>query len=91
MGKITAEQRRQGYVVELEEAREIMGGLRAAYKDHVAGRGLTKRYKIKDREMEFSSLADLLKQIRFWQQEITRLEAAAGVSLRRSGRIITRF
>jgi len=52
---------------------------------------MTKRYKIKDREMEFSSLADLLKQIRFWQREITRLEAAAGISPRRSGRIITRF
>lgn len=79
------------YAVELEEAREILNSLRKAYKEHAAGRGMTKRYKIKDREMEFSSLADLLKQIRFWQQEIKRLEVAAGISPRRSGRIITRF
>lgn len=79
------------YEIELEEAREILNSLRKAYKEHATGRGMTKRYKIKDREMEFSSLADLLKQIRFWQREITRLEAAAGISLRRSGRIITRF
>ncbi len=79
------------YEIELEEAREILNSLRKAYKEHATGRGMTKRYKIKDREMEFSSLADLLKQIRFWQQEIKRLEAAAGISPRRSGRIITRF
>lgn len=50
------------YAVELEEAREILNSLRKAYKEHAAGRGMTKR-----------------------------LEAAAGVSPRRSGRIITRF
>lgn len=79
------------YTVELEEAREVLNSLRAAYKEHAAGRAMTKRYKIKDREMEFTGLADLLKQIRFWQREITRLEAAAGISPRRSGRILTRF
>mgnify|MGYP000252706796 CR=1 FL=1 len=40
------------YAVELEEAREILNSLRKAYKEHAAGRGMTKRYKIKDREME---------------------------------------
>ena len=79
------------YAVELEEAREILNSLRKAYKEHAAGRGMTKRYKIKDREMTFNSLADLLKALRWWEQEIPRLEAAAGISPRRSGRIITRF
>ena len=88
--KLTTEQRTR-YIAELADAQEIVKSLKQAYMDHAAGRGLTKSYKIKDREMEFSSLADLLKQIRFWQREITRLEAAAGISPRRSGRIITRF
>ena len=56
------------YAVELEEAREILNSLRKAYKEHAAGRGMTKRYKIKDREMEFSSLAD------FRNRRITRMK-----------------
>ena len=77
---------------QLAFARQVYADLKSSYQSHAAsGRAFTHSYKIKDREMEFSSLADLLKQIRFWQREITRLEAAAGFSPRRSGRIITRF
>ena len=79
------------YAVELEEAREILNSLRKAYKEHAVGRGMTKRYKIKDREMTFNSLADLLKALRWWEQEILRLEIALGKRPGRARRIITRF
>ncbi len=88
---ITAEMRQQQYITELEDAQEILQSLRQAYKEHAAGRALTRRYKIKDREMEFTGLADLLKQIGFWQQEIRRLETAAGLVPARPRRMISRF
>ena len=78
-------------VEELEEAVEIVRLLKQAYKDHIGNRAMTKRYKVKDREMEFSSPADVLKQLRFWQNEVQRLETAAGMRSRRSGRIVIRF
>ncbi|OSI06818.1 putative phage associated protein [Neisseria animaloris] len=81
----------QQYTVELEEAREIVKTLKQAYKDHIGSRGLTKRYKIKDREMEFADAADVLKQLRFWQNEVQRLETAAGERPSRPRRIISRF
>ena len=89
--QITADQREQQYIAELDDAREILQVLKNAYKEHATGRGFTKRYKIKDREMEFVDLADLLKQIRYWENEVRKFEAALGFSARRSGRIICRF
>lgn len=78
-------------VIELEDAKEILLALKTAYKEHAAGRGLTKRYKIKDREMEFVDLADLLKQIRYWETQVSKLEAALGLRPSRPRRIISRF
>lgn len=91
MQKITAEEQQQLYITELSEAQEILAALKTAYKEHAANRGLTKRYKIKDREMEFADLADLLKQIRYWQTQVNRLEAALGLRNSQPRRIITRF
>lgn len=82
---------KQQYETDLAEAREILGSLKTAYKEHAQGRGLTKRYKIKDREMEFTDLADLLKQIRYWEREVARLEVATGQQVARPRRIISRF
>lgn len=76
---------------DLAEAREILGSLKTAYKEHAQGRGLTKRYKIKDREMEFTDLADLLKQIQHWEREIMRLEVATGERPSPPRRIVMRF
>lgn len=76
---------------DLTEAREILGSLKAAYREHAAGRAATRRYRIKDREMEFNSLADLLKQIRYWENQVARLEAATGLKPARPQRIVTRF
>lgn len=76
---------------DLVEAREILGSLKTAYKEHAAGRATTRRYQIKDREMEFTSLADLLKQIRYWEREVSRLAAATGEQISRPRRIISRF
>ena len=89
--QITAEQRQQQYTASLAEATEIVKMLKDAYKQHLSGSGLTKRYKIKDREMEFVDLADLLKQICHWENEVRKLEASVGLSPRRSGRIVVRF
>lgn len=83
--------KQQQYITELAEAQEILTALKKAYKEHVTGRGLTKRYKIKDREMEFVDLADLLKQIRYWEREVARLEVATGQQVARPRRIISRF
>lgn len=76
---------------ELAEAREILGSLKTAYKEHAQGRGLTKRYKIKDREMEFVDLSDLLRQIRYWEREVARLAAATGERPKQPSRIVARF
>ena len=88
--KLTTEQCTR-YIAELADAQEIVKSLKQAYMDHAAGRGLTKRYKIKDREMEFASLADMLKQLRWWQQEIARLEALLGLAASRTRRLLSRF
>lgn len=82
---------KQQYETDLADAREILGSLKTAYKEHAQGRGLTKRYKIKDREMEFTDLADLLKQIQHWEREIMRLEVATGERPSRPRRIVARF
>ena len=79
------------YITELTEAQEILGCLKTAYREHAQRRGLTKRYKIKDREMEFTDLSDLLKQIRYWEREVARLEVATGQQVARPRRIISRF
>lgn len=83
--------KQQQYITELAEAQEILGSLKKSYKEHATGRGLTKRYKIKDREMEFVDLADLLKQIRYWEREVARLEVATRQQVARPRRIISRF
>lgn len=76
---------------ELTQAREILASLKAAYIEHTQWRGLTKRYKIKEREIEFVDLADLLRQIRYWERQIQHLETATGQRPTRAHRIISRF
>ena len=76
---------------ELSEAREILASLKTAYREHVSGRATPRRYKIKDREMEFINLADLLKQIRYWERQIAHLEAQMGERPSRPRTIHTRF
>ena len=41
--------------------------------------------------MEFVDLADLLKQIRYWEREVARLEVATRQQVARPRRIISRF
>lgn len=64
---------------QLAFAVEMVAAFRAVYGDHVKSRGMTKKYKIKDREMEFSDLSEILKQLKFWQGEVARLEAVIGI------------
>lgn len=72
---------------QLAFAVEMVAAFRAAYSGHVASRGMTKKYKIKDREMEFNDLSEILKQLKYWQSEVERLEAIIGLRPKR-GRII---
>ena len=77
---------------QLTFAQQVYADLKAAYQSHAAnGRAFTHSYKIKDREMTFNSLADLLKALRWWEQEILRPEIALGKRPGRARRIITRF
>lgn len=79
------------YEENLETARAVLKDLQTAYHEQLKSRGTVSRLKIKDREMEFASAADVLKQIRFWQTEVQRLETAAGVRSGRPRRIVSRF
>jgi len=54
-------------------ARRTLDDLKAAYADFSAGtRGQTRRYRIGEREMEFSSRAEIVQQINFWENEVAR-------------------
>lgn len=46
--------------------------LKAAYSGWTTSKGNTRRYRIGDREREFKSVADIITDIRFWEQEVQR-------------------
>lgn len=71
-------------------ARQILDALKQLYRDHVAsGRALTDSYSVAGRSFKFLSVADLLAQIRYWEIEAQREDAAAGLFKRR--RTFVRF
>lgn len=53
--------------------------LKAAYSGWTISKGNTRRYRIGDREREFKSAADIITDIRFWEQEVQK-EAQAKAS-----------
>lgn len=76
---------------DLVYAREVRAALREAYKQHVASRGAVKKYTIKDRSMEFHDAGALLKELQFWERQVSALETAEGLRGGRGGRILTRL
>lgn len=56
-----------------------------------ATKGLTRRYQIGIREVEFSSTSEILAEIRYWQTEVEKEVVAAGGKRRTSGRILARL
>jgi hypothetical protein len=50
--------------------------LKTAYSGWTISKGNTRRYRIGDREREFKSAADIITDIRFWEQEVHQEEQA---------------
>ncbi|WP_051278969.1 hypothetical protein [Chitinilyticum aquatile] len=60
-------------------AREALLAVRNAYKAYQSGgNGAVKSYSVQDRRMEYRDAADLLAQIKHWENEVERLERLAG-------------
>lgn len=62
-------------------AQRALDDARAAYAAFQASKGQTRRYRIADREMEFTTAGDIIKQIRFWEFEVKREENCAKSAL----------
>jgi hypothetical protein len=62
-----------------------------ALADFRESKGLKRRYKIGDREMEFASTEEILREIRFWQRRVDDEEVAAGRRSKRAGVIKARL
>jgi hypothetical protein len=54
-------------------------------------KGLKRRFKIGEREMEFTATEEILREIRFWQRRVDDEEIAAGRKSRRAGVIKARL
>lgn len=75
-------------------ARKIYEGLRAAYEARVtAGQGFVQEYEIAGRRMKFSTSADWIKQLEYWQRQVTAEERAARLAsgLGAGNRLLVRF
>lgn len=53
-------------------AEKALDDARTAYAGFTASNGTKRRYRIGDREMEFSSSSDIVLQINYWQIEVKR-------------------
>lgn len=58
-------------------AQKTLDDLRAAFSTFSATNGTTRSYKIADRERVFSTAAEILIQISYWEREVTRETNAA--------------
>lgn len=65
----------------------------AARAAWAASQGMTRRYKIGDREREFNTAAELNMEIQFWEGQVAAEKAAERLAqgLRPKNRILTRF
>lgn len=53
-------------------AEKALDDAKAAYAAFMASRGTMRRYKIGEREMEFTTGADIVERINYWQLEVNR-------------------
>lgn len=61
-------------------ARRAVDDLRAALATMRSSGGRVRRYRIADREMEFETVADLLKLLRYWEGQVSSEDAAARIA-----------
>lgn len=61
-------------------ARKAVDDLRAAMAVMRSSGGRVQRYRIGDREMEFSSIGDMLKLLRYWESQVASEDAADRMS-----------
>lgn len=61
-------------------AQKALEDARTALANFSATSGRVKRYAIAGREMEFDAAADILKLVSFWQNEVSRENAARAVA-----------
>lgn len=54
--------------------------IRAAIATMRSSGGRVRRYRIGDREMEFETLADLIKLLRYWESQVAGEDAAARIA-----------
>jgi enamine deaminase RidA (YjgF/YER057c/UK114 family) len=73
------------------QAVQALESCKTALADFRAGKGLKRRYKIGEREMEFTSTAEVLREIKFWQNQVDAEEVAAGRKSSRAGVIKARI
>lgn len=72
-------------------AEKALATCEEALADFREGRGLKRRYKIGEREMEFTSTAEVLQEIRFWQRRVESEAVQAGRKSAYSGTIKARL
>ncbi len=53
-------------------AQRTLDDLRAAFAAWSSTRGMQRKYKVNEREMEFNSAADILAQISYWEGEVAK-------------------
>lgn len=70
------------FVSPIEEARNNIDVLKKA-RMGVFGNGV-KRNRVRDREVERFSPVELLEELRYWEEELYRLELAAGLRRRKN-------
>ena len=74
-------------------AQRTLDDLKAAFASWSTSGGTVQRYKINEREMQFNSSAEIIKQIEYWQGQVDREAEAARIAAggRPRNRIVTRF
>lgn len=70
------------------QARKALDDARAAFAAWTPTR---RRYKIGEREMDFSSPADIIKTITYWEQQVATEDRLAGTSVQLGRRIFARI
>ena len=73
------------------EARKALDQARAALHAYTASNGMTRSYKIADRERVFHSAADIIKLITYLEQQVVEEERLAGRAEKPSRRIYSRI
>lgn len=68
------------------QAARALDDARAALASFNASNGRVRRYRIGERETEYHSAAEIIKQIAYWEQELEREENAARLATGRPAR-----